>query len=60
MTFSEAALLAKKGNVEELLLTHFSPAIEEPKLYEENAKNIFSNTIIGIDRFIKTLAFKDE
>ncbi len=57
MTFAEAAKLARDGNCKELLLTHFSPAMINPKLYEDNAKDIFANTIIGEDRFIKSLSF---
>lgn len=57
MTFAEAAKLARNGNCKELLLTHFSPAMINPKLYEDNAKDIFANTIIGEDRFIKSLSF---
>lgn len=57
MTFEEAAILARKSNCNELLLTHFTPAMQEPKLYEDNAKNIFENTIIGEDRLIKNLSF---
>ena len=59
MTFAEAAKLAYKGNVRELLLTHFSPSMDEPDAYEKNAQNIFKNTIIGYDRFVKTLSFID-
>lgn len=58
MTFSEAASLAKKGNVSELLLTHFSPSLENPNLYGINAVDIFQNTIIGYDGFSKELSFK--
>ena len=58
MTFREAALLAKEGKCKEMLLTHFSPSMIEPKEYEENAKSIFENTIIGEDRMKKELAFK--
>ncbi|MDD7794670.1 ribonuclease Z [Clostridium sp. 'White wine YQ'] len=58
MTFSEAATLAKEGNVKELLLTHFSPAMNEPNIYVENARKIFYNTTIGYDRMIKSLAFE--
>lgn len=58
MTFSEAANLAKKGNVKELLLTHFSPSIDIPRLYEMNAINIFPNTVIGYDGFSKSLSFE--
>ncbi len=57
MTFTEAAKLANDGNVEELLLTHFSSSIDEPGLYESNATKIFLNTIIGVDGLAKTLVF---
>ena len=60
MTFAEAAKLADEGKVNELLLTHFSTAMDEPDLYIENAKDIFPNTIIGYDGFTKTLGFKKE
>lgn len=59
MTFKEAAQLAYSGKVSQLMLTHFSPAMVEPELYENNAKDIFQNTIIGKDRLIKTLAFRE-
>jgi ribonuclease Z len=59
MTFREAANLAKNAEVGELLLTHFSPAMEEPSLYLVNAKDIFENVVIGEDRLIKTLSFRD-
>lgn len=59
MTFSEAAALAKNGKVQELLLTHFSPAMPNPLLYENNATSIFKCTTIGIDRYIKAITFKD-
>ena len=60
MTFSEAATLARDGNCKELLLTHFSPAMLEPKEYEENATRIFKNTTIGEDRLIKSISFADK
>lgn len=60
MTFSEAATLAKEGDVKELLLTHFSPAVSEPEIYLNNATSIFSNTVIAYDRIIKNLKFNDE
>jgi len=59
MTFSEAAKIAAKGKVKELVLTHFSPAMLDPSSYVENATNIFTNTIIGEDRLIKSLNFSD-
>lgn len=57
MTFSEAATLAKKGDVKELLLTHFSPALLNPNEFLDNASNIFEDTILGVDRIIKTLNY---
>ncbi|MFL0196575.1 ribonuclease Z [Clostridium sp. WILCCON 0269] len=60
MIFSEAATIAKKAMVEQLWLTHFSPSMPEPELYLENAKNIFENTIIGQDRYVKSINFKEE
>ena len=60
MTFREAANLARIGNVKQLLLTHFSPSLEEPYFYKENATSIFENTIIGEDRLIKSISFADK
>ena len=59
MTFREAATLAKLGKVNELLLTHFSPAMIEPKEFIENATSVFTNTIIGEDGMEKSLKFID-
>ena len=59
MTFREAATLAKASKVNELLLTHFSPAMNEPKDYINNAKEVFNNTIIGEDGITKALKFLD-
>lgn len=59
MTFAEAANLAKKGNVDKLLLTHFSPSVEDPQFYKDNALDIFANTTIGYDGFTATLSYKE-
>ena len=59
MTFREAASLASLGNVKQLLLTHFSPSIENPHYYLENATKIFPNTIIGEDRLSLSLNYTD-
>jgi ribonuclease Z len=59
MTFKEAATLAKLGKVNELLLTHFSPAMIDPSEFIENATSIFTNTIIGEDGMEKSLKFID-
>ncbi len=44
----EAAQIAKKAQVKELLLTHFWPDIDK-NIYLEEAKPIFSNTKIAIE-----------
>ncbi len=59
MTFKEAAELASKGNVKELILTHFSPSIQEPEEFLKTAKDIFNNTVIGKDRMERTLVFEN-
>lgn len=57
MTFREAAELALKGDVKELLLTHFSSAMEEPELFKINATDVFKSTIIGYDGYMKTINY---
>lgn len=59
MTFREAATLARHGNVDNLLLTHFSPSLDNPEYYIDNAINVFRNTIVGYDRYELNLQFKD-
>ncbi|MDB8790144.1 ribonuclease Z [Romboutsia sp. 1001216sp1] len=59
MTFREAANLARLGNVDKLILTHFSPSLEDPYIYLNNTTSIFKNTIIGEDRLSFNLNFKD-
>lgn len=59
MTFREAANLAKLGNVKTLLLTHFSPSLDDPNLYIKNASDVFNNTIIGKDQYSINLNFEN-
>lgn len=59
MTFSEAAELALNGEVQELLLTHFSPSMLNPEEYKDRAEEIFKNSFIGFDRYVKTISFKN-
>lgn len=59
MTFGEAAKLAKDGEVDKLLLTHFSPSVENPEKYKINAMKIFTNTIIGYDGYGETISFEE-
>lgn len=59
MTFCEAAELALIGDVQKLLLTHFSPSMLKPEEYKDRAQGIFENSIIGYDRLVMTMSFKD-
>ena len=60
MLFSEAAKMAKKGQVKKLWLTHFSPALTEPELFLEQTKEIFLDTELGEDRKETTLYFSEQ
>ena len=59
MTFRESANLARLGNVKKLLLTHFSPSLENPHEFIENATSVFENTTLGEDRLEFNLSFED-
>jgi ribonuclease Z len=60
MLFSEAAGLAKNGDVAELWLTHFSPAMMNPEQFIDSARQIFPNAKPGKDRMSKTLLFEED
>jgi len=60
MIFSEAATIAKQGDVKEMWLTHFSPSLQNPKDYIKNARKIFQNTHVGYDRMTATLSFDED
>lgn len=59
MLASEAAKLAKAANVNELWLTHFSPALPTSYINVNDAKKIFENTKAGTDRMVTTIDFED-
>ncbi|MCL2170914.1 MAG: ribonuclease Z [Defluviitaleaceae bacterium] len=59
MMYSEAAKLARAGNVSKLWLTHFSPAVIDPRYHLKNARDVFPNTIAGYDRLTETILFSD-
>lgn len=59
-TFLETAELAKKAQVKELWLTHYSPALTDPDAFVEQARKIFENTHTGFDRMSKTISFPQE
>ncbi len=59
MMMQEAAEIAKKTNAKQLWLTHYSPATPEPELFEEELKEIFSETVICSDGMFARLQFAD-
>ncbi len=58
MVYSEAAKIAQEGEVEELWLTHYSPALQNPEEFLHVATNIFENTKCGFDRMTTTINWK--
>ena len=60
MTFAEAARLARKAQVEELWLTHYSPSLVRPEPYMDAVRKIFPNTKAGKDGKSVTLKFKTD
>lgn len=60
MLFSDAADIAKKANVPELWLTHYSPALTHPGEYKDEVCKIFENTVISRDGIKKTIIPDDK
>ena len=60
MLFSEAASIAKEGEVNELWLTHYSPSLTKPEEFLYNATNIFQKTFLGFDRKNTTIKFEQD
>jgi ribonuclease Z len=60
MTFYEAAELARKAEVEELWLTHFSPSLIHGEDYMPKVKEIFENAHLGKDGKTKELLFRED
>jgi ribonuclease Z len=60
MTFREAACMARTARARRLLLTHFSPALVDPETFADNAREVFSNAIVGHDHLTLSLRFAEE
>lgn len=59
MTFYEAAELAKKAQVQELWLTHFSPSLVRGEDYMPAVRKIFHNAYLGKDGKSVELVFQE-
>ena len=60
MCFAEAARLAKKAEVKELWLTHFSPSLNRPEEFMEPVREVFPNAFAGTDGKSVTLRFAED
>lgn len=60
MTFYEAAELAKRANVKELWLTHFSPSLVRAEDYMPQVREIYQNAFLGKDGKSVELLFEEE
>ena len=60
MTMYDAAELAKKADVGQLWLTHYSPSMVNPFEFSDKVKSIFPEAHICKDRRTLTLNFIDE
>ena len=60
MTFCEAAELARRANVKEMWLTHYSPSLIHPEEYMHDVRNIFPNAVAAKDGRSVDLLFEEE
>lgn len=60
MTFAEAAELAKKAQVKQMWLTHYSPSLVRPQDYVDRIRKIFPDVIAANDGRTIELKFDDE
>lgn len=58
MMFFEAAEIARNACADELWLTHFSPSMSDPYIYEDYIKSKFERTVIPHDLQKQELKFK--
>lgn len=59
MTMHEAAKLAAEAGPKEMWLTHYSPSLVRPDEYLPKVKQIFANTKMPKDGWMKTIDFVD-
>ena len=59
MTFYEAADMAKKAEVKQLWLTHYSPSLPNPKAYLKDVTDIFPVSVVAKDGRSVDLLFED-
>ncbi len=60
MTFYEAAELARRADVKELWLTHYSPSLTRPEEYMRDVRKIFPNAVAAKDGRSIDLLFEED
>lgn len=60
MTFYEAAEMAKRAEVKEMWLTHFSPSLVRGEEYMSAVRDIFPNSYLGKDGKSVELVFQED
>lgn len=60
MTFYEAAEMAKRAEVKEMWLTHFSPSLVRAEEYMPAVRDIFPNSYLGKDGKSVELVFQED
>ena len=60
MTFYEAAEMAKRAQVEQMWLTHYSPSLIRPEEFMKDVKAIFANSKAAKDGMSIELKFEEE
>lgn len=60
MTIREAAILAREADPKTMWLTHYSPSLNHPEDYLEEAKKIFSRTTMSRDGRTVVLKFSED
>lgn len=59
MTFYEAAEMARRAEVSQMWLTHYSPSLTRPEEYMEDVKKIFPSTLAAKDGMSVELMFEE-
>lgn len=60
MTFYEAADMAKRAEVAQMWLTHYSPSLMRPEEYMKDVRTIFPNSVAAKDGMSVELKFEEE
>jgi len=60
MTFAEAATIAREAQAKALWLTHFSPAMDDPAVYHDQATSIFPETTLAYSGLTGSLRFVNQ